>query len=157
MDTNKFFTENKAVINGETVQICCSRSQPRFRISKIHPLSDATFNPDCLTPLTFLKIVTDRYKKWILVMLSRIVTCRKNFQILIGSPLRMKSLHLLSKFHGYIFNGLGEKLNLKLPPEILCVDLKLPQEIRLPGTLFLLLLSTGLTMQTFHTITHKIC
>ena len=26
----------------------------------------------------------------------------------------------LSKFHGYIFNGLGEKLILKLPPEILC-------------------------------------
>ena len=32
-------------------------------------------------------------------------------QILICSPLdlKIKSLHLLSKFCGYIFNGLGEK------------------------------------------------
>ena len=32
-----------------------------------------------------------------------------NCQILICSPLKMKSLHLLSKFRGQIFNGLGEK------------------------------------------------
>ena len=41
-------------------------------------------------------------------MLLRIVT-GKNFQILIWSPLKMKSLHLLSKFRGDIFNGSGEK------------------------------------------------
>ena len=37
-------------------------------------------------------------------------------------PLQMKSLHLLSKFHGYI--GLGKKWMCKLPPELLGVDLK---------------------------------
>ena len=36
-------------------------------------------------------------------MLSRIVTCSKNCQILIRSPLKVKSL---SKFRGSIFNGL---------------------------------------------------
>ena len=34
----------------------------------------------------------------------------------------MKSLRLLSKFHGNIFNGLGEKWIWKLPPEILRAD-----------------------------------
>ena len=36
LDSNRkdVFTENKAVINGETVQIYCSISQPRFKISK---------------------------------------------------------------------------------------------------------------------------
>ena len=47
-------------------------------------------------------------------MLLRIVTCCKNCQILIHSPLKVKSLHLLSKFRGCIFNG----------REILPVDLK---------------------------------
>ena len=42
-------------------------------------------------------------------MLSRIVTCYKNCQILIRSPLKVKSLHLLSKFRGCIFDGFGEK------------------------------------------------
>ena len=55
-------------------------------------------------------------------MLSRIVTC-KNFQILIRSPLKVKSLHLLSKFRGCIFNGFGEKIDLKLPHEMLPADL----------------------------------
>ena len=41
-------------------------------------------------------------------MLSRIVTCRKNCETLICSPLKITSLHLLSKFRGYIFNGLRE-------------------------------------------------
>ena len=36
---------------------------------------------------------------------------------------KMKFLHLLWKFHGYIFNGLGEKWIWKLPPAILPVDL----------------------------------
>ena len=36
----------------------------------------------------------------------------------------MKSLHLLSKFNSYVFNGLEEKWIWKLPPEILPVDLK---------------------------------
>ena len=56
-------------------------------------------------------------------MLPRIATCHKNFQILFCSPLSMKSLHLLSNVRGYIFNGLGENGILKLPPEILPVDL----------------------------------
>ena len=34
---------------------------------------------------------------------------RQNVQILICSPLKMNFLHLLSKFHGYIFNGLGKE------------------------------------------------
>ena len=42
-------------------------------------------------------------------MLSRILTCCKNCQILIRSPLKIKSLHLLSKFRAYILDGLGEK------------------------------------------------
>ena len=42
-------------------------------------------------------------------MLSITVTCCTNIHILIRSPLKMKCLHLLWKFHGYIFNGLGEK------------------------------------------------
>ena len=32
-----------------------------------------------------------------------------NGKISISSPLKTKSLHLLSKFRGQIFNGLGEK------------------------------------------------
>ena len=44
--------------------------------------------------------------------------------ILIGSPLKMKFLHLLWKFHGDFFHGLGEKWIWKLPPEILPVDLE---------------------------------
>ena len=74
----------------------------------IHPLRDAAFGADCLTPLRILTIITIGEQKRILVMLSRILTCCKNFQILICSPLKIKSLHLLSKFCGYIFNGLGE-------------------------------------------------
>ena len=35
-------------------------------------------------------------------MLSRIVTCCKHCQILIRSPLKVKSMHLLSKFRGCI-------------------------------------------------------
>ena len=46
--------------------------------------------------------------KWILVMLSITITCR-NIHILIRSPLKMKFLRLLWKFHDYIFHGLGEK------------------------------------------------
>ena len=34
MFTNQSFTENKAVINVKTVQICCSISQPRLKIKK---------------------------------------------------------------------------------------------------------------------------
>ena len=46
------------MINGKTVQIYGSiLSQPRFTISKIHPLRDAAFGADCLTPLKILKIV----------------------------------------------------------------------------------------------------
>ena len=37
-------------------------------------------------------------------MLSITVTCT-NIHILIRSPLQIKFLHLLWKFHGYIFDG----------------------------------------------------
>ena len=57
MFSNQSFTESKAVINGETVQIYRSISQPRFNISKIHPLRDAAFGADCLTPFRILKII----------------------------------------------------------------------------------------------------
>ena len=41
---------------------------------KIHPLRDAPFGAaDCLTPFRILKLITVSIKKWILVMLSRIV------------------------------------------------------------------------------------
>ena len=47
--TDQSFTKNKAVINEETVQICCSVSQPRFNTYQtIHPLRDAAFGADCL-------------------------------------------------------------------------------------------------------------
>ena len=76
---------------------------------KIHPLRDAAFGADCLASFKILKIVTVVLKRWILVMLSRIVTFCKNCQILIRSPLKVTSLHLLSKVRGCIFNGFGEK------------------------------------------------
>ena len=50
--------------------------------------------------------------------------CCRHFQILIRSLFKMKSLHLLSRFHGCIFNVSREKWIRKLPPEILCADLK---------------------------------
>ena len=72
---------------------------------KIHPLRDTAFGADCLIPLRILKIITIGLKKWILVMLSSIVICCKNCQILICSPFKMKSLHLLSKLYGFICKG----------------------------------------------------
>ena len=54
MFTNRSFTENKAVINGEMVRMCCSISHPRFNISK-NP-SVTRFGADCLTPSRILKI-----------------------------------------------------------------------------------------------------
>ena len=56
-------------------------------------------------------------------MLSITVTCCANIHILIRSPLKMKFLHLLWKFRGYVFNGLGEKWIWKLPPAMLPVNL----------------------------------
>ena len=52
--------------------------------------------------------LNSKFKKWLLVILPIVVTLCKNIQILICSPPQMKFLHLLSKFHGYIFNCLGE-------------------------------------------------
>ena len=54
---------------------------------KIHPLRDAAFGGDCLTPFRILKIIIADLKKLILVMLSRIVTGCKNCQMLIRSQL----------------------------------------------------------------------
>ena len=57
MFTNQSFTENKAVINGEMIQICCSISQPRFNVSKkMHPSRDAAFGANCLIPFRSLKM-----------------------------------------------------------------------------------------------------
>ena len=64
-------------------------------------------------------------------MLPRIVTFCKNCQILICGPLKIKSLHLMSKFQGFIFNDLGEKQISKLPPEILRVHLENKLEARM--------------------------
>ena len=46
MFRNQTFTENMVAINVKTVQIGCFISQPRLRISKIHPLRDAAFDAD---------------------------------------------------------------------------------------------------------------
>ena len=59
-------------------------------------------------PLNF-KNRNSKSKKWVLLMLSVTVKCCRNIHILIRNPLEMKFLHLLWKFHGYIFHGLGEK------------------------------------------------
>ena len=58
---------------------------------KIHPLRDAAFGAICLTSLRIWKIVTVGLR-WILVMLSRIVTCYKNCKILICSPLKINKI-----------------------------------------------------------------
>ena len=58
MFTDQSSTENRAVINGETVQIYCSISQPRFNISKNPSVTlDATFGANCLTPFRILEII----------------------------------------------------------------------------------------------------
>ena len=54
---NRSFPENKAVINGETVQICCSISQARFDISENPSVTRFTIGADCFTPFRILKIV----------------------------------------------------------------------------------------------------
>ena len=46
------------MIIGKTAQIYGWISQPRFTVSKIHPLRDAAFGADCLTSLKILKIIT---------------------------------------------------------------------------------------------------
>ena len=61
---------------------------PDLIYQKIHPLQNAAFDADCLTSLINWKF--HDCKKWILVMLSRIVTPCKNFQILICSLLSKK-------------------------------------------------------------------
>ena len=42
---------------------------------KIHLLRGAAFGADCLIPFKILKSVIVGLKKWILIMLSTIVTC----------------------------------------------------------------------------------
>ena len=73
---------------------------------KIHPSRDAAFGADCLIPLGIMKIITVGLKNglWCCYQeLLHVTTCSKNCQFLICSPLEIKSLHLLSKFRGYIF------------------------------------------------------
>ena len=58
MFIHQSFAKNKAVINEKTVQIYRWIFQPRLTLSKIHPLRDAVFGADCLTPPRILKIIT---------------------------------------------------------------------------------------------------
>ena len=51
-------TENKAVINGEMVQVYSSIFQSRFNMSIIYSLRDTVSDADCSSPLRILKIVT---------------------------------------------------------------------------------------------------
>ena len=53
MFTNQSFTENKDMIIEETVQIYRWIYQPRFALSKIHPLQDAVFDADAQLLLEF--------------------------------------------------------------------------------------------------------
>ena len=58
LSVDQSFTDNKAVINGKTVQIYGWISQPRFTVLKIRPLGEAAFVADCLTSFKILKIIT---------------------------------------------------------------------------------------------------
>ena len=60
MFINQYFTKNKAVINGKTVQIYgySNISAEIYYIKKIHPLRDAAFGADCLTSFKILKMIT---------------------------------------------------------------------------------------------------
>ena len=117
----ELFTGNKALINVNMVQIRCSISQSRLYISKNPSVTRCSI----WCRLANFSLHFKNRKKWILVMLSITVTCCTNIHILIRSPLKMKFLYLLWKFHGYIFNGLGEKWIWKLPPAILPLDLNI--------------------------------
>ena len=108
MFTNQPFTENKAVINVKWYKYVAPLLSQDYIYQKIHPLRDAAFDADRRTSFKF-KNRNSKSKKWILVMLSITVIRCTNIHILVRSPLKMKFLHLLWKFHGYIFNGLGEK------------------------------------------------
>ena len=104
------FTENKAVLNGETVKICCSISQWRFNISKNPLMTRCSIWCRLLNSFQNFGNCTSSLKK--MDSGNAITNCYmqcKNFQILIRSPLLLKFLHLLSKFYGYIFNSLREK------------------------------------------------
>ena len=57
MCTNQSFTENKAVINGETVKNIVPYLSRDLVYQKIHPLRDAAFGEDCITPFRILKII----------------------------------------------------------------------------------------------------
>ena len=105
MFTNKPFTENKAVINVKTLQIDLSRNyiykkSISYEMQQLMQIDDLLF-------LNF-KNRNSKSEKWILVMLSITFTCCKNIHILIHSLVEIKFLHLLWRFHGDIFHGLGE-------------------------------------------------
>ena len=113
MFINQSFTKNKAVINGNTVQVYLWVSQLRFTLSKNLSVTRCSTWCRLLYSLWNFENHSSQSKKWILIMLSRIVTCRKNCQILICSSLKMKFLHLLSRFRGYISLMVRRKMNLK--------------------------------------------
>ena len=93
MFISQSFTKNKAVINGKAVQIYLWISQSRFTLSKNPSVTRCTIWCRLLNYPQDSENHNSRSKKWILVMLSRIVTCCKNFQILICSPtLKLVSL-----------------------------------------------------------------
>ena len=77
MFTHKPFIQNKAVINGETEQICRSVSQPRFNISKNPSVTRCSIWYRLLNSFQNFEHHNSRSKKWIPVMLSRITTCCK--------------------------------------------------------------------------------
>ena len=107
------------------VQICCSISQLRLHISKNPSITRCSIWCRLTNFALNFKNRNSKSKKRIPVMLSITVTCCRNTHILIRSPVKMTFLHLLWKFHGDTFHGLGEKLIQKLPPEILPVDLNI--------------------------------
>ena len=74
MFTNQSFTENKAVINRE---ICCFISDPRFNISKNLSVTRCNIWCRLLNSFQNFENHNSQSKKWILVMLSWIVTCCK--------------------------------------------------------------------------------
>ena len=107
-----------------TVQICCSISHPTFHISKNPSVTRCSIWCKLTNFSLNFKNRNSKFKQWIPVILSITVTCCTNIHIFICNPLKMEFLQLLWKFHGYIFNGLGEKWIWKLSPEILPIDLK---------------------------------
>ena len=109
MFINQYFTKNKAVINGKKVEIYGLISHSRFTLLKNPSVTRCMIWCRLFNSFKNFKNHNSRSKNFILVMLSRIVTCSKNCHILICGPVKRKFVHLLSKFRRYICNSSGEK------------------------------------------------